>query len=287
MSKASFQLRDEPLDAKQFELSVRKLADMLAYGQQTSAFLGSGLEFAQARPYQTGDAVKSIDWRVTGKTGRVHVKEYEAPRRMPVYLMVDTSASMVLSSVRATSKYQIALQIAGALALASLNQSNPVGLLAVGSRQLHAPADNSKQSVLGWINQLRSVSFSESTCVGTKLRALGAQLKQTSLLILLSDLHDPLAPASLRTLAQQHDCAVIHIQDPAETRIPRLGIFRAREAETGVSFTATRHFKRTPSSDPADLAAADISYLRILVGAEFVAPLRHFLSHRLGRRNAA
>lgn len=287
MPKASFQLRDEPLDARQFELSVRKLADMLAYGQQTSAFLGSGLEFAQSRPYQTGDAVKSIDWRVTGKTGRVHVKEYEAPRRMPVYLMVDTSASMVLSSVRGNSKYQIALQIAGALALASLNQSNPVGLLAVGSRQLHAPADNSKQSILGWINQLRSASFGESTCVGMKLRSLGAQLRQTSLLILLSDLHDPLAAASLRTLAQQHDCAVIHLQDPAETQIPRLGIFRAREAETGVSFTATRHFKRPPASDASELVAADISYLRVLVGAEFVAPLRHFLSTRLGRRNAA
>ena len=173
------------------------------------------------------------------------------------------------------------------LGLLRLNQSNPVGLLAVGSRQLHAPADNSKQSILGWINQLRSASFGESTCVGMKLRSLGAQLRQTSLLILLSDLHDPLADASLRTLAQQHDCAVIHLQDPAETQIPRLGIFRAREAETGVSFTATRHFKRPPASDASELVTADISYLRVLVGAEFVAPLRHFLSTRLGRRNAA
>jgi uncharacterized protein (DUF58 family) len=287
MTKASLQLRDDPLDARQFELSIRKLADTLAYGQQTSAFLGSGLEFAQSRPYQTGDAVKSIDWRVTGKTGRVHVKEYEAPRRMPVYLMIDTSASMLLSSMRANSKYQIALQIAGAIALASLRQSNPVGILAVGSRQLHSPANSSKRSILGWLNQLRSASYEESTRVGEKLRALAAQLKQTSVLILLSDLHDPLAHASLRTLAQQHDCAVVHLQDPVETQLPRLGIFRAREAETGIPFTATRHFNRSPAFNPSELAAADISYLKILVGTEFVGPLRHFLLQRIGRRNAA
>ena len=284
MPKASFQPRDEPLDARQFEVGIRKLADLLAYGQQTSAFLGAGLEFAQARPYQTGDPVRAIDWRVTGRTGRVHVKEYEAPRRMPVYLLLDTSASMVLSSVRGTSKYQVALQIAGALALASLNQSNPVGLLALGSRELHAPADNSRRSVLGWIQQLQAASFTESTCVGTKLRALGAQLRQTSLLLVLSDLHDPSATASLCSLAQQHDCAVIHLQDPMETHRPRLGIFRAREAETGNSFTATHSFKRNSEVIPSELIAADISYHRIVVGTEFVAPLRHFLAHRIGRR---
>ena len=284
MPKASLQLRDDPLDARQFELGIRKLADLLAYGQQTSAFLGAGLEFAQARPYQTGDAVKSIDWRVTGRTGRVHVKEYEAPRRMPVYILVDTSASMVLSSVPGASKYSVALQIAGAIALASLDQSNPVGILALGSRNLHAPAEKSRRSVLGWINQLRTASLGESTCIGTKLRALAAQLRQTSLLIVLSDLHDPSAAPSLRTLAQQHDCAVIHLQDPIETQPARLGIFRAREAETGDCFTATQTLKRVARTHPADITAADISYHRIVVGTDFVAPLRHFIAHRNGRR---
>jgi uncharacterized protein (DUF58 family) len=284
---APFVLQEDPLDSTQLELSIRRLADMLAYGQEASAFLGAGLEFAQSRPYQHGDPVKAIDWRATARTGRVLVKEYEAPRRMPVYVLIDTSASMALSSVKGTSKYAVAVQIAGALALATLDQTNPVGLLALGSRTLHAPAQQSRQAVLAWLQQLRRGDFTEKTLLGTRLQNLAARLHNTAFLIVLSDLHDPSGVPALRTLAQRHDTAVLHLQDPSELHAPAPGIFRAREAESGVEFASTARRTRRLCNDTRPLTEAGISCLSITVGTAFLPALRHFLSQRSGRRSHA
>ena len=91
---------NEMLDSRQFAIAVKRLADNLSYGTDRSPFVGSGLEYVHSRPYVAGDPIKAIDWRVTARTGRVFIKEYETPKRLPAYLMIDTSSSKMISSLK-------------------------------------------------------------------------------------------------------------------------------------------------------------------------------------------
>src|ERR1051325_4162176 len=282
MRQAS-QLDHDPLDARQFELAVRRLANALSYGQESSPFLGAGIEYVQSRLYQSGDPVKLIDWRVTARTGRFHVKEYEAPKQMPVYLLVDTSASMCVSSQR-VSKYAWAVQIAGGLALAAVDHMNPVGLMTVGERDLHHTPTLARSSIMQWMHQLRTYKFLESTTLGQSIRKLIPRVEQRCLFIVLSDLHDPDAIPAIKLMAHDHDCVVLHLEDLAERGRMGGGIYRAVEAETGREFVAHGRSRWFEELDSNALPRAGVDYLRLQTDQSVLPRLRHFFKHRGGTR---
>ncbi|MEI6604287.1 MAG: DUF58 domain-containing protein [Verrucomicrobiota bacterium] len=277
------QLTHDPLDARQFEIAVRRLANALSYGQESSPFLGAGIEYVQSRLYQSGDPVKFIDWRITGRTGKYHVKEYEAPKQMPVYLLVDTSASMCVSSQR-LSKYAWAVQLAGGLALAAVEHMNPVGLMTVGERELHHTPSLARNSIMQWLHQLRHYRFVEGTTLGKRIRELIPRVEQRCLFVVISDLHDLDASAAIKLMAHDHDCAVLHLQDPAECGHTRGGIFRAVEAETGREFVAHGRSRFFADAHTHTLARAGVDYLHLPTDAPIVPQLRHFLKNRKGTR---
>lgn len=270
-------------DARLFEIAVRRLANALRYGQERSPFLGAGVEFVQSRPYQEGDPVRSIDWKVTARTGRFHVKEYEAPRQLPHYLLVDTSASMCFSSL-AASKHSWAVQIAGGLALAALDHMNPVGLMSVGDRDVHSPPTLSRGRVLQSLHQLRRPRYDETTRLGDRVRQLLPHLERRALLVVLSDLHDAGALPAIRLAAQDHDCAVLQLADPAEEGRLGGGLFRVAEAERG-GVSVSHGLARWHAPDVvAELRRAGIDHLRLRTDRPILPPLRHFLRQRAGRR---
>jgi uncharacterized protein (DUF58 family) len=273
------------LNARQFLIAVKKLADALSYGTDHSPFLGSGVEYAQSRQYQWGDPVRAIDWRVTARTGRVFVKEYEAPKRLPCYLLLDTSASMTVSSAK-RSKYAVAVHIAGGLAFACLDRVSPVGVVGVGGRDLRVEPSLSRGQILQWLHRFRRFRYDEPTALGRRVTELGPTLTNRCLVVALSDLHDEAAVPALKLLAQRHDVVVIQLQDPAETGMPGAGFLRAGEAETGRVFV-TRAARRwvDPEATARELKRAGVDHLLVRTDRPFVADLRNFLKARnvLGR----
>jgi len=270
----------KPLDSRQFFLAVKRLADSLSYGTDRSPFLGQGLEYVQSRHYVPGDPVKAIDWRITARTGKTHVKEYESPKSLPVWFIVDTSASMALSSTK-TSKYQLAVQIAGGLALASLDRVSPVGILTAGARDLNIKPSLSRETILQWLHQLRTYDFHESTRLGEKLLALNPSLGERSLIFILSDLHDPEALPALKLLGHRHDLVVLPLRDPAEDTLPGSGFLRGREVETGRQATLSAKKQFTSLEDlKSALKKASLDHFPIHTDRPFLAGLRLYLQSR-------
>lgn len=272
------------LVARQLEIAVCRLADDLRFGQDASPYVGAGIEYQQSRPFQEGDSVHDIDWRVTARTGRFHVKQYEALKSMPLYLVVDTSASMAFSS-QSFTKSKLAVILAGGLALAGLRRLSPVGLLAGGSRELHYRPTLLRSRIFQWLHALETTSLNEQTVLGERLDQLSGLLSVRTLIVAISDLHDGAAVPAARRLAQQHDVIVLHLEDPAERGKLRGGFFQAAEAETGRSFLArggSVWFKDSLEQVRRELAGAGVDYLRLATDRPFVASLRRLLADRGG-----
>jgi len=274
------QLNPEPVDARQFEVAVKHLANSLNFGQEESVFHGSGLEFAQSRLYVAGDPVKAIDWKVSARVGKLFIKEYQEPKQMPLYLLLDTSASMCVTS-QPMSKYAWAVQIATGIALAAQGNVTPVGLLGCGARELHVRPTLSRNVVMEWSHQLRHHDFLEDTSLAARAREVAPSLKRRTMVVVLSDLHDPEAFPALQVLAQEHDVIVLHLQDPAETGVRGAGLFRGVEAESGRAFIG--HGRRAwvdAAGWKSELTRFGIDYLHLPTDEPILGKLRHFLGRR-------
>lgn len=277
----------EPLPARKFVIAIQRLADDLTYGLDGSRFRGSGIDYVQSRPYMPGDSVKSMDWRVTARSGKYHVKEYEAPRRIAAWFVIDTSASMVVSSTP-MSKYELALRTAGGLALACLDRMSPVGVLGAGGSDLRIEPSLAKDLILQWLLRLRRYRLDDSTQIVRRIAQLRPTLKARSLVVICSDLHEPEAVHSIAMLAQQHEVAVLQFQDPAEVTLRGAGFLRAQEAESGRGFvTHGRRAVLDPQLISGDLKRGGVGHLLIRTDQPFLPKLRLFFRSRgLGGRGA-
>ena len=275
----------DTLNTRQFIIAVRRLADSLSYGSDTSPFLGSGTDYVQSRLYQAGDPIRSIDWRITARTRKFHVKEYETPKRMPCYLLVDTSASMVVSSTP-RSKYALAVHLAGGLAFACLDRISPVAVVGVGERELRYSPSLSRDRVLQWLLKLRHYQTTERTMLADRIKDLAPLLSNRALVLVLSDLNEPEAIAPLKRLGQRHDVVALQLQDPAECRIASAGFLNVREAETGRTFTTRgRRLGIDHAWIKQELKRGRVDHLLLPTDQPIAHRLRHFFKSRglLGR----
>lgn len=112
--------------ASMISLSPSSRAASQLAGSERSLFKGRGMEFDEARHYQAGDDIRSIDWRVTARTGKTHTKIFREERERPVFVFLDLTASMQFGT-RFLFKSVQAAHVAALICWASVARGDKLG----------------------------------------------------------------------------------------------------------------------------------------------------------------
>lgn len=226
-------------------------------GDYQSPFKGRGMEYNESRPYQPGDDVRHLDWRVTARTGRPHTKLFHEERERPVLMWVDYRVSMQFAT-RGCFKSVRAAECAALLAWSAAGQGDRVGGVVFTEYSHHELRPRrGRPAVLDLINRLALpiATDDEPRDPQSGLRALTRLARVTrpgSLVFLLSDFQrlDSEADTQIRRLAAHSEVVLVFIHDPLERELPAAGFYRftdgRREVElaTGDAETRRRHAAR-------------------------------------------
>ena len=84
--------------ASGFSFLPKQPVHSLLSGRHASRLRGRGLDFEEIRRYLPGDDIRTMDWKVTARTKKPHIRVYTEERERPVLLVVDQRMSMFFGS---------------------------------------------------------------------------------------------------------------------------------------------------------------------------------------------
>ena len=230
---------------RQIEIRTKGLVEEVFGGEYHTAFKGQGMEFAEVRPYQFGDEIRSIDWNVTARTGETYIKKFEEEREQTLMLVVDISGSEHFGS-RYKFKREIAAEISAIIAFSAIRNNDKVGLILFSDQvELYVPPKKGRRHVLRLVRDLFAHDQqSYGTSISAALDHLLHVLKRRSIVLLISDFFDNGYERKLRAVSARHDTIAVHLHDPREAELPAIGLVDMTDAESGETITLdTGHFK--------------------------------------------
>ncbi len=261
-------------------------------GEYHSAFKGRGIEFAEVRPYQIGDDIRSIDWNVSARMGDTYVKIYEEEREQTLLLAVDLSGSADFGS-QEKSKREIAAEVCALLAFSAVQNGDKVGLLLFSDRiEQFVPPGKGQRHVLRLVRELFTCDpGGRGTDLTEALRYTLGVLKRRAIVLLVSDLFDAGYEKMLKAVARRHDTVAVELRDPREEELADVGLVDLTDAETGATYTldtSSRRARRAfadaararQSASEALLRRARVDHVPIRTDADHLEPLVRFFRQR-------
>jgi uncharacterized protein (DUF58 family) len=277
---------------RRIEISTRRLVDEGVAGEYHSVFKGRGMEFSEVRPYQPGDDIRSIDWNVTARMGTPFVKQYVESRDLTVFVVVDVSGSQNFGS-RTILKREQAAEIAALLSFAALRNQDRVGAALVSDRlELFLTPRRSRTHVLRLVREILSRQGHGETDLDAAMGPVLRNLKQRSVLFLISDFVETPFSEALKAAAGRHDLVTVQVSDPRDRILPAVGPIPVRDAETGKLAVLSGKrwadaFRQRRTEQHEELLRwtrkLSIDHLELRTDRPYIAPLVSFFERRRKR----
>ena len=220
---------------RKIEIKTRGLSNHIFSGQYHSAFKGRGMTFSEVREYEYGDDIRNIDWNVTARFNHPFVKIFEEEREMTVMLLIDVSASNDFGS-KEQSKRDLTAELAAVLAFSAIQNNDKVGVIFFSSKiEKFIPPKKGSTHILRIIREIVDFKPEENgTDIGEGLRFLTSAIKRRTTAFLISDfMTSKDFEQELRIAANKHDLVALRITDRREMEIPKVGLVKFKDAETG------------------------------------------------------
>jgi uncharacterized protein (DUF58 family) len=219
--------------ARQVHFPYKRKSKAQLSGGKLSSLRGRGIDFDEVRSYQAGDEIRSIDWKVTARTGVAHTKVYREEKEKPVFILLDLRSPMFFGSSR-YFKSVIACHCAALLGWSTVKNGDRLGaLLFSDSEHQELKPRAGVKAVLGLINSSSKFSndllnkSSTANNLGNQSLASAVQklnqvVRPGSLIYLLSDFHDfdEKTQQHLSLLGRHNDLIALRIFDPLEQTLP-------------------------------------------------------------------
>ena len=225
-----------------------------------STFRGRGMEFHESRLYQPGDDIRSIDWRVTARSGVTHTKIYREERERPVLLWLDLQQSMFFGT-RNYYKSVLAARLASLLAWSSVQHGDRVGGLVFSEHDhFEVRPKRGKAAVLHFIQQLVNHQAWQQSAEQSQVPSNNAEqalsrlrhvTRPGSLVVLISDFRfiEESSRLHLAQLARHNDVVLLFTHDPLEKALPPSGYYRLTDGSQELAVDTANKGNRDQYSD--------------------------------------
>lgn len=286
------------------EIVARWIVDGFLSGLHRSPRKGFSVEFADYRPYQPGDDLRFVDWKIAARLNRWVVRQFEEETNLRATIVLDVSKSMAWSGAHLQplgnavaptqlTKLAYAEILTASLALLLLRQRDAVGIVRYDDRVRSAVPPRARKG--HWRRVIAALGEPGAGLASSAPEALAQAarlINRRGMIVLISDLlMDPAeVERSLRGLrATGHDVTVLHVMDPAERALPGSGEALFLDSETSVEVPASvvdvrAAYRATVEEVVTEwrtmLGRAGVSYETVLTDHPFGVPLRRAFAAR-------